>query len=141
MAPEDASATVLPILRKKRKAEMIMSDNKGKSMADFAKYNGAGESNASALTMKNPTIPGSGREPLVVGRAFGLKEGETTGLIEGQSGVFMVTVTKKTEAPKLDNYSTYADNLHRTEVAKVNTEVYDALKDKAEIEDKRPKFY
>ena len=31
--------------------------------------------------MKNPTITGAGREPLVVGAAFALKEGQTSKLI------------------------------------------------------------
>ena len=141
MTVEDASPTVLPIIRKKKKAEQIIAANKGKSMEAFAKDNNVSETSASALTIKNPTIPGAGREPAVVGRAFGLAEGKTSDLIEGESGVFIVAVTKKVDAPKLDNYITYANALHTAEVAKVNTEVYSALRDKAEIEDKRPTFY
>ena len=30
---------------------------------------------AVAVNMKNPTLSGAGREPLVIGTAFGLKEG------------------------------------------------------------------
>ena len=141
MTVEDASPTVLPIIRKKKKAEQIIAANKGKSMEAFAKDNNVSETSASALTIKNPTIPGAGREPAVVGRAFGLAEGKTSDLIEGESGVFIVAVTKKVDAPKLDNYITYSNALHTAEVAKVNTEVYSALRDKAEIEDKRPTFY
>ena len=141
MSVEDASPIVLPKIRKEKKAAQIITANKGKSMEAFAKDNNVVEANASALTMKNPTIPGAGREPAVVGRAFGLAEGKTSDLIEGESGVFMVAVTKKVNAPKLDNYITYANALHNAEVAKVDTEVYNALKDNAKIEDKRPAFY
>jgi peptidyl-prolyl cis-trans isomerase D len=141
MSVEDASPVVLPKIRKDKKAAQIIAANKGKSIEAFAKDNNVSEASASALTMKNPTIPGAGREPAVVGRAFGLAQGKTSGLIEGESGVFMITVTNKVEAPKLENYITYANALHNAEVAKVNTEVYNALKDKAEIEDQRPTFY
>ena len=36
--------------------------------------------------MKNPTIAGAGKEAKVIGTAFGLQEGATSGLIEGDKG-------------------------------------------------------
>ncbi len=141
MSPEDASASVLPILRKQRKAAQIISANSGKGLDAFAKDNNVSVATASALTVKSPTIPGAGNEPVVVGNAFGLKENETSELIEGNTGVFIVTVTKKTDAIKLDNYSTYANSLKNSNGAKVTTEVYNALKEGAEIKDNRATFY
>jgi peptidyl-prolyl cis-trans isomerase D len=141
MSAEDASATVLPILRKKKKAAQIISANKGKSMDAFAKDNSVTTSTATALTVKSPTIPGAGRELAVVGTAYALGEGKTSGLIEGETGVFMVSVTKKTEATKLDNYSTFANTLKKAKVNRVNFSVYQALKDGADIEDNRSMFY
>ncbi|WP_298487552.1 peptidylprolyl isomerase [uncultured Maribacter sp.] len=141
MSPEDASASVLPILRKQRKAAQIISANNGKALDAFAKDNNISVATASALTVKSPTIPGAGNEPVVVGNAFGLAENETSKLIEGNTGVFMVTVTKKTDAIKLDNYSTYANSLKNSNGTKVTTEVYNALKEGAEIKDNRATFY
>ncbi len=141
MSADDASATVLPKIRKERKAAQIIAANKGKSMDELAKDNNVTVSSASALSVKSPTIPGAGSEPTVVGRAFTMKEGDTSNLIEGNSGIFMISLTKKTEAPKLENYSTYANTLKTTNAARVNTEVYNALKDGAEIVDKRATFF
>ncbi|MBT9187450.1 peptidylprolyl isomerase [Zobellia russellii] len=141
MSVEDASAIVLPKLRKERKAAQITAANKGKSIEDLAKDNNVSASTASALTVKSPTIPGAGSEPAVVGTAFAMKEGATSELIEGNTGVYKLTVTKKTEAPKLDNYSMYATSVKTSREARVNTAVYDALKDASEIEDKRAAFY
>jgi peptidyl-prolyl cis-trans isomerase D len=141
MAPEDASMTVLPILRKERKAAQIMLASKGKAMDAFAKDNNVSVSTASALTIKSPTIPGAGSEPIVVGTAYGMSQGETSGLLEGNTGVFMIEVTKRTEAPKLGNYSTFANTLKSNAASRVNTAVYNALKEGAEIEDKRATFY
>ena len=138
---EDASARVLPKIRKERKAAQIIAANKGKTMDAIAKDNNVGANTASALTVKSPTIPGAGSEPVVVGTAFAMDEGETSDLIEGQSGIYMVTVSKKNEASKLDNYSTYANSLRSSNAAKVNTAVYNALKEAAEINDKRSFFY
>tara|TARA_R110002033_G_scaffold58464_5_gene108205 strand:+ start:175407 stop:177527 length:2121 start_codon:yes stop_codon:yes gene_type:complete len=141
MSSEDASATVLPKLRKEKKAAQIMSNNKGKSIEAFAKDNNVSEATATALTVKSPTIPGAGREPGVVGTAYVLGEGNTSGLIEGESGIYMVTVIKKTEATKLENYSTFSNNLKSSKVNSVNTAVYQALKNASEIEDNRGMFY
>lgn len=141
MAVEDASATVLPILRKQKKAERILAANQDKSMEELASSNNTTIASASALTVKSPTIPGAGREPLVVGRAFAMEEGATSKLIEGETGVFMIRLMKKEVAPKLDNYSTYASSLQTSNAARVGTEVYNALREKAEIEDNRATFY
>ncbi len=141
MTVEDASATVLPLIRKERKAAQIIGQHKGKTMETFAADAGQQLSNATALTVKSPTIPGSGSEPLVVGMAYTMAEGATSQLIEGNTGVFMIKVTKKVEAPKLDNYSTYANTLKSANAAKVNTAVYNALKEGATIKDKRDTFF
>jgi len=141
MSPEDASATVLPILRKERKAATIIEANSGKTIDAFAKDNNVTVSTASALTVMSPTIPGAGREPAIVGRAYGMKQGETSKILEGETGVFMITVTKKTEATPLENYSTYANSLKRNAANKATTGIYDALKAKSEIEDYRANFY
>lgn len=141
MATEDASASVLPIVRKERKAAQIIAQHQGKAIDALASDAGQALSNASSLTVKAPTIPGSGSEPLVVGTAFAMAEGDTSALIEGNTGVFMIKVTKKLEAAKLDNYSTYANTLKTTAAGKVNGAVYNALKEASEIEDKRDTFY
>ncbi|MFI8604989.1 peptidylprolyl isomerase [Cellulophaga baltica] len=141
MTSEDASPVVLPILRKQKKAAMIIEKNKGKSFDAFAKDNNVSAATASAISVKTPTIAGAGREPAVAGTAYVLAEGKTSGLIEGESGVYMVTVTKKTPATKLENYSTFANTLKASNSTRVNTSVYQALKAASEIEDNRSMFY
>jgi len=138
---EDASGQVLPKIRKERKAARILSTYQGKSMDDIANEANVSVANATGLTVKSPTIPGAGREPAVVGSAYAMNQDETSGLIEGQTGIFMITVTKKEEAANLDNYSTYANNLKTASASKVNTAVYNALKEASEIEDNRATFY
>ena len=141
MSSEDASATALPKIRKERKAEQIIAANKGKSMEDLASANNVSVATATALTIKSPTIPGAGKEAFVVGNAFSLDEGATSYLLKGETGVFMVKVTKKTPAAEIQNFSTYAKTLTTSNVNRVNTNVYNALKEGADIEDKRATFY
>ncbi len=141
METEDASATVLPKIRKEKKAAQIIAANKGKDLQAFAKDNNVTVSNGSALTRKSPTIPGAGREPLVVGKAFSLEEGQSSGFIEGETGVFMIKLTKKIPAAELQNFSTFGQTLTTANRNAVNGAVYNALKEAAEIEDNRATFY
>ncbi len=141
MAVEDASATALPKIRKDKKAAQIMAEHAGKSLEELATANNTIISNASALTVKAPTIPGAGREAAVVGAAFAMNEGDTSQLIKGETGVFLIEVSKKEAAPDMENYATYAGNLQSANALRVNNAVYTALKNKAEIEDNRSVFY
>lgn len=141
MSVEDASSIALPKIRRDKKAEQVMGKATVNTLEDFATNYGVTTSNASAVTRKAPTIPGAGREPLVVGKAFGLTEGETSGLIKGETGVFMVKLTKKEDAVSLPNYSTFTNTLADQNRNTINTGVYNALKEGADIEDNRATFY
>ncbi|WP_445384089.1 peptidylprolyl isomerase [Robiginitalea sp. IMCC44478] len=141
MSVEDASVRVLPILRKEKKTARIMEANKGKDMQTIAADNGVTIASASALTAKTPTIPGAGREPLVVGTAVAMDQGSTSGLLKGETGVYKLEVTNREDAPSLDNYAPYANTLKNSLGTRVAADVYNALKEKAEIEDNRSVFY
>ncbi len=141
MSVEDASATALPKIRKEKKAERIMAKASVSNLEDFATNHGVTVSTASSLTRKSPTIPGAGREPLVVGRAFALSQDQTSGLIKGETGVFMLKVTKREEAITLPNFSTFANTLTNQNRNVVNSRIYNALKEGADIEDNRATFY
>src|SRR5690606_3546669 len=96
MTTEAASATVIPEIRKEKKAKMIREKISASTVDAVAKEQNVNVSTASAVNMKSPTLSGAGLEPKVIGTAFGLKEGGTSKLIDGNKGVFMVEVTKKT---------------------------------------------
>ncbi|TYB78098.1 peptidylprolyl isomerase [Bizionia gelidisalsuginis] len=137
MNVEDASVTAIPAIRKEKKAQLIKERAKTSSIEDFAASEGQTVKTASAINMKNPTIAGAGKEPLVVGTAFGLKEGATSKVIAGEKGVYMVQVTKTTPAVTLDNYQSYSNQVGEQKLNSVNTRLYSALKEAAEIEDNR----
>ena len=141
MTPEDASAKVLPILRKEAKAAQLIAKYKGKSMEEIAQEAGVSKSTVSAVTMKAPTLAGAGSEPAVVGAAFALETGQTSGLIEGETGIFMVKVTDKNEAIKLPNFTTFARTISNSNRARANSKAYQALKEASKIDDFRAEFY
>ncbi|WP_136482013.1 peptidylprolyl isomerase [Cognatitamlana onchidii] len=139
MSVEDATAKVLPVIRKEKKAEMIRSRVSASTLDDLAAAESTSVRTATGINMKNPTISGAGREPLVVGAAFGLDEGETSSLIDGEKGVYMIQVTKVTPAVELDNYQAAANRVEQQKSNVVNSKLYNALKESAEIEDNRAK--
>ena len=141
MSVEDASPIVLPLIRKERKAAQIIAANQGKTLEEIASAPNLSIANATSMTVKSPTIPGAGNEPVVVGTAYAMNEGDTSGLIEGETGIFMINVTKKEPAAQLDNYSTYANTLTTTSTSRVTSAVYNALKEASDIEDNRATFY
>ncbi|WP_299338683.1 peptidylprolyl isomerase [uncultured Psychroserpens sp.] len=141
MDPENASASAMTEIRKEKKAQMIREKISATTVDEVAKSQNRVANTAVAVNMKNPTISGAGTEPQVVGVAFGLKEGETSGLIDGNRGVFIVEVTKVNEATKLDNYQAIANRLSTARTTSAQTKVYNALKETADIEDNRYRFY
>ena len=141
MAVEDASGTVLPLLRKDKKAARILTENGGRSLEDISANSGIAVASATSLSANSPTIPGAGREALVVGTAFSLNQGDMSDLIKGETGVFSFEVVSKEDASPLDTYVTYSNTLQTSRSANIGTNVFEALKDKADIEDNRATFY
>jgi len=137
MKTENASITALPAIRKEKKAQIIRDRVTATTLEDLAPAENQSIRIASAINMKNPTISGAGREPLIVGAAFALKEGETSGLIDGNNGVYMIQVTKVQPATQLDNYQAFANRVQSQKVNTVTSNLYNALKEAADIEDNR----
>lgn len=141
MSVAEASAKVTPILRNEKKAAKIRSSITGTTLQDIATSQSTTVKSATAITMANPTLADAGTEPKVVGAAFGKNAGEETDLIDGKTGVFKVRVLAVNKAPNLETYMTYANQMNSKLLPMINTSVFNALKNGAEIEDHRASFY
>jgi peptidyl-prolyl cis-trans isomerase D len=141
MSVENASVTAIPEIRKEKKAKLIREKIKATTVDEVANNQNVSTSTAAAINMKTPTLSGAGQEPKIVGAAFGLKQGQTSKLIDGNKGVFILEVTKVTEAPKLENYQANTNRLSTARVNSAQTKIYNALKEAADIEDNRAIFY
>ncbi len=141
MEVSEASAIVTPILRNEKKAQKIRESISGNTLQEIAQNQNVQVKSALAVSMASPLVPEAGNEPKVVGAAFGTKVGETTGLIDGKTGVFKVKVTAINEAPALQTYANYANELSIKSAPASTSAVYNALKKKADIEDNRANFY
>jgi len=137
----ESSATVTPILRNEKKAKLIRASVSSTDIKEVASNQNLSTKTANAITMANPTIAGAGTEPKVIGTAFGLKIGDTSSLIDGVKGVYMVKVTAVNNAPDLQDYSAFANQLNAGSAVSIDTDAFNALKNKADIEDNRAAFY
>ena len=140
MPVADASATVKPILIKEKKAKKIRESISGNNLEEIAKNKNVQVKPANEITMANPRI-GSAVEPKVIGVAFGTKAGETSPLIDGNDGVYMVKVGAFNPAPKMESYANQASQLTSKAAPAAQGQVFEALKKKAKIEDYRSNFY
>lgn len=139
---QDASFTAVPKVRNQKKAQLIIKQNKSfQSLDELASANNSEIKKALALNQKNATISGAGREPLLVGHAFGLKINEISDFIIGENGVYKIKVLKKNKSSNLENYSSYTNQLLIPSRSNVLSNVFQAAKESSEIIDNRSIYY
>ncbi len=132
-------------LKNDRKAELITERMNAVGTDDI--YAIAREFNIEVDTIKNITFnarnfPGYGTEHDVLGRIFAFNEGENTGIIKGNAGVFVIEVDKIFEAPELGVYDSYAtQKLAEFRQRVTNNFPYNAMEKNADITDNRRYFY
>ncbi|MFV8392403.1 peptidylprolyl isomerase [Flavobacterium sp. LB2P6] len=130
---------VEPILKNKKKAELIKAKMSGSSLEAIAKAVGGTVQQATDLTMENTMLPGVGQEPKVVGNAFALAANKLSAPIEGNTGVYVVKNTSTVKAPALKSHAAYVTKLKAQSASDANR-VIPALKANAKIEDNRIDF-
>lgn len=140
LSMEIARQSVGSILRNEKKAEAIKKKMNGTTLENVAKATGGSVSTATDVALGNPTIMNIGAEPKVVGTAFDLEAGKTSGLVVGNSGVFMVKTKKVTNAPETKDFSNLVSQKQMQEANSAQQRAYQALKDKADITDNRGKY-
>lgn len=141
MTTEKASVTALPAIRKEKKAALIKERVSGNTLEEVSASEGQTIKTAAAVNMKNPTLSGAGREPYIVGAAFGLQEGQTSKLLTGNLGMYMIQVTKINYAAELPSYQAAANRVATAKSSNVSTVLFNALRESAKIEDNRATFY
>ena len=77
----------------------------------------------------------------MVGAAFAMGANETSSLITGNKGVYMLQVTAKNIVDDLEDYTSFATSLAQLEREKVARLVIAALESSATITDNRALYY
>ncbi len=133
-------------VRKEKKAEQFIKEFEAALAGNPAIDALAGKMNAPVETAQNVvfsagSIPGMGKEPEVLGTIAALKAATASKPVKGLSGVYVVYVDNVVEAPEVTDFAPAKKQLAQTLASRADYEVYEALKDKAEVKDNRVKFY
>jgi peptidyl-prolyl cis-trans isomerase D len=137
---EQAKISVLPLIRNEKKAALIKAKMAGTTLEQVAQKSGSSVISAADVTLASAMVPNVGPEPKVVGKVYGLAAGKTSGLIEGNAGVFMVRAKSVTKAPAQPNYSAVTSRLNAEGRGGVQNRLTTALRENADIEDNRYEF-
>lgn len=95
---------------------------------------------AKGINFSTNALPNSTNEPTVIGIITAQKAQTTSKPIVGKEGVYVVTVVSKTEAPAPKDYLAQQKGAIVEAQARVDYEVYNALKENANIKEHFVKF-
>jgi len=96
---------------------------------------------AENLNFSNTFIPGLGQEYDVIGFMVTSKEGVLSKPIQGNAGVYVVVIEKIAKNDKTEGVKLFKKQNLANMQARVDQDVYDALKESANIKDNRAKFF
>lgn len=122
-----------------QKAEEVI--NTSKTIEEVASKLNLQVQEASNVNFFSTTIPGAGNEPAVVGAVSSLKTNTLSQPLAGKQGIFIITKEGATQAPELPNYKMQQNNQISQLQPRVDYEVYDALKNNANVVNRLVNFY
>jgi peptidyl-prolyl cis-trans isomerase D len=142
---EEVRNEIMPEVRKKAQAQAIIEKLKEGTgtLEEVANAygNDANVYTSSDLKMSSNNLPTAGFDPKAVGTIFGLESGKRSEPVAGENGVLIVEVQNKTIAPEVADYTTYKTAIEQQEQQRSGFNIAEAIKEHADIEDYRYKFY
>lgn len=131
-------------VRKIKKADILIEKfNKagGATIDEIAQKLNTTATDADNVTFANNYIPGIGNEPAVVGTIYNAKANQITKPIKGDNGVAVVYIVSVKEAPPITDIPGNKKQITDQRKSRSDYEVFNALKEKANIDDNRGRFY
>jgi peptidyl-prolyl cis-trans isomerase D len=140
---------------KKQIQPMVMNAVKAKMLKEKFEKALSGSSNIAAIAQKlgktpapvqnlvfaNPIIPGLAQENKVVGAVFGSQVGKLTKPIEGDKGVYVISVDGFTNPAPIGNTYKQKETMILGVTQRSLGAAFQALQEKSEIKDNRVRFY
>jgi peptidyl-prolyl cis-trans isomerase D len=142
---ENVREEIMPEARKEVQGNLIIAklkDAKG-TLEEVATAYGSDANvySSSDLKFSANNLPTAGFDPKSVGKIFALESGKRSEPFAGENGVLIVEVQNKTIAPEIGDYTTYKTMLAQKNQQRSGFNIAEAIKDHADIEDSRYKFY
>lgn len=141
---DEVKEEITPAVKNRVKGRMITERLKGLqgNLEEMAKSFGtdANVYTSSDLKLNSNAVPSAGFDPRAVGLAFSLENGKRSEPFAGENGVFIIESQNKTIAPEIADYSIYKTQLEQSAQSR-NYNVVEAIKERADIEDNRYRYY
>ncbi len=137
---EQVTAEVRKIKKGELLAEKITNAGGGSIDAIAQKLN-VTAADADNINFTNGYAAGIGNEPKVIGAIFSTKPNQLTKPIIGDNGVTIVLVKSINEGVTTKDFSANIKQITDQRKSRSDYELFNALKEKANIEDNRGKFY
>ncbi len=146
---------ILPLEAVKKQIEpMVKNEVKGKMLSEKLQSALGGASSIDQVAQKaggkvvpvqnivfaNPVIPGSSAEYKVIGTVFGSQPNKLSKPIAGQQGVYVFSLDSFTNPAPLTNAIREKQQMGQILLQRADAQLFDALKDKANVKDYRAKF-
>ncbi|MCD6564439.1 MAG: SurA N-terminal domain-containing protein [Bacteroidales bacterium] len=143
---EDVESDVRLNVMKEKKALKIIENLKAamgetETIEELARNLGVNIETATGIFFNSFSIPGAGIEPQVIAIAVNSDQDILTGPVKGNNGVYVITVTNITNPEETDDLTAILYRLKSTYNSRAGYEAFEALKENADIVDKRYKFY
>lgn len=143
---EAVKAEITPDVRNDVKGKLIIEkikSGKGTTLEEIAKLFGSDANvySNSDIKLSTPSLPTVGFDPKVVGAVFALENNKRSEPIAGENGVVILETQNKTVAPVQNNYVTFKEQLQSASYNLNSMGIAEALRENADIEDSRYKFF
>lgn len=142
---ESVKTLVRSAVIKEKKSETLASQmneliQEVNTLEGVANQLGTEVNTATNINFSSYVVPGAGVEPKLVAAATSLPQNTIPEAIEGNNAVYLLEVTSNTEPESVNVAQHQAQRISRYQ-QRSNYEVYETLKDLANIQDYRYKFY
>ena len=139
---EDARNTVESKLMQDKKYDLLRSRySSDVSLATIAEDYGQSILTSSAINAAAGSIAGAGTEPFVVGSGFSLEMNQTSALIQGKQGIFMLEVDLFEESTALPSYDGYSSSLNESVLNRLRPLIDEVIRDHFEVVDNRFDYF
>ena len=139
---EDVRTEISQILIQNKKYDFLKNKYKSTLNIDtIAEENNLEVENASAVTQYDPILVGAGVEPYIIGSSFSLEPNETSELLKGNNGVYIIRLLSKEIAEEINLGQAISNSLSDREIERISTLIPEVLESKAEIVDNRSFYY
>ena len=130
------------ILLKEKKFDFFEKKYKGSSDIELISKDYVIElERATAVTQNDPILVGAGNEPYIIGSSFSLDVNETSKILKGNNGIYLVRLLSKEIADDISIGEAISNSMSDREIERISTLIPEVLESKAEIVDNRSLYY